>query len=64
MFRKNARLSPQLKKVVLRLLCGQMVNSNSVLGLQINLIVSEKVRQELTQKYEIHSDKTWSVDEF
>ncbi len=26
-------------------------------------IVTEKVRQELTQKYEIHPDKTWSVDE-
>ncbi len=29
----------------------------------MNIIVTEKVRQELTQKYEIHPDKTWSVDE-
>ncbi len=29
----------------------------------MDLIVTEKVRQELTQKYEIHPDKTWSVDE-
>ncbi len=27
----------------------------------MNIIVTEKVRQELTQKYEIHPDKTWSV---
>ncbi len=35
----------------------------SLLGVQMDLIVTEKVRQELTQKYEIHPDKTWSVDE-
>ncbi len=29
----------------------------------MNLIFTEKVRQELTQIYEIHPDKTWSVDE-
>ncbi len=29
----------------------------------MDLIVTEKFRQELTQKYEIHPDKTWSVDE-
>ncbi len=29
----------------------------------MDLIVTEKVRQELMQKYEIHPDKTWSVDE-
>ncbi len=29
----------------------------------MDLIVTEKVRQKLTQKYEIHPDKTWSVDE-
>ncbi|KAL0149727.1 hypothetical protein M9458_055010 [Cirrhinus mrigala] len=28
----------------------------------MNLIATEKVRQELTKKYEIHPDKTWSVD--
>ncbi len=29
----------------------------------MDLIITEKVRQELTQKYQIHPDKTWSVDE-
>ncbi|KAI2661297.1 Gag polyprotein [Labeo rohita] len=29
----------------------------------MNLIITEKVRQELTKKYEIHPDKTWSVDD-
>ncbi len=29
----------------------------------MDLIVTEKVRQELTQKYEIHPDQTWTVDE-
>ncbi len=48
MFRKNARLIPTTEK-------GGLV--------QMDLIFTEKVRQELTQKYEIHPDKTWSVDE-
>ncbi len=63
MFRKNARLIPQLKKGGLATPLWSDSEFKSLLGVQMNLIVTEKVRQELTQKYEIHPDKTWSVDE-
>lgn len=63
MFRKNARLIPTTEKGGLATPLWSDSEFKSQLGVQMNLIVTEKVRQELTQKYEIHPDKTWSVDE-
>ncbi len=63
MFRKNARLIPTTEKGGLATPLWSDSKFKSLLGVQMNLIVTEKVRQELTQKYEIHPDKTWSVDE-
>ncbi len=63
MFRKNARLIPTTEKGGLATPLWSDSEFKSLLGVQMNLIVTEKVRQELTQKYEIHPDKTWSVDE-
>lgn len=63
MFRKNARLIPTTKKGGLATPLWSDSEFKSLLGEQMNLIVTEKVRRELTQKYEIHPDKTWSVDE-
>ncbi len=62
MFRKNARLIPTEKGGLATPLWSDS-EFKSLLGVQMNIIVTEKVRQELTQKYEIHPDKTWSVDE-
>ncbi len=63
MFRKNARLIPTTEKGGLATPLWTDSEFKSLLGVQMNIIVTEKVRQELTQKYEIHPDKTWSVDE-
>ncbi len=63
MFRKNARLIPTTEKGGLATPLWSDSEFKSLLGVQMDLIVTEKVRQELTQKYEIHQDKTWSVDE-
>ncbi len=63
MFRKNARLIPTTEKGGLATPLWSDSEFKSLLGVQMDLIVTEKVRQELTQKYEIHPDKTWSVDE-
>ncbi len=63
MFRKNARLIPTTEKGGLATPLWSDSEFKSLLGVQMNLIVTEKVRQELTPKYEIHPDKTWSVDE-
>ncbi len=63
MFGKNARLIPTTEKGGLATPLWSDSEFKSLLGVQIDLIVTEKVRQELTQKYEIHPDKTWSVDE-
>ncbi len=63
MVRKNARLIPTTEKMGLATLLWSDSEFKTLLGEQMDLIVTEKVRQELTQKYEIHPDKTWSVDE-
>ncbi len=63
MFRKNARLIPTTEKGGLATPLWSDSEFKSLLEVQMDLIVTEKVRQELTQKYEIHPDKTWSVDE-
>ncbi len=63
MFRKNARLIPTTEKGGLATPLWSDSEFKSLLGVQMDLIVTEKVRQELTQKYEIHPDKTWTVDE-
>ncbi len=63
MFRKNASLIPTTEKGGLETPLWSDSEFKSLLGVQMDLIVTEKVRQELTQKYEIHPDKTWSVDE-
>ncbi len=63
MFRKNARLIPTTEKGGLATPLWSDSEFKSLLGVQMNIIVTEKVRQELTQKYEIDPDKTWSVDE-
>ncbi|KAI2644862.1 UvrABC system protein B [Labeo rohita] len=63
MVRKNARLIPTTEKGGLATPLWSDSEFKSLLGVQMNLIVTEKVRQELTKKYEIHPDKTWSVDE-
>ncbi len=63
MFRKNARLIPTTEKGGLETPLWSDSEFKSLLGVQMDLIVTEIVRQELTQKYEIHPDKTWSVDE-
>ncbi len=63
MFRKNARLIPTTEKGGLATPLWSDSEFKSLLGVQMNIIVTEKVRQELTQKYEIHPDKIWSVDE-
>lgn len=63
MFRKNARLIPTTDKGGLATPLWSDSEFKSQLGVQMSLIVTEKVRQELTQKYEIHPDKIWSVDE-
>ncbi len=63
MFRTNARLIPTTEKGGLATPLWSDSEFKSLLGVQMNIIVTEKVRQELTQKYEIHPDKTWSVDE-
>ncbi len=64
MVRSNARLIPTTEKTGLATPLWSDSEFKTLLGEQMNLIVTEKVRQELTQKYEIHPDKTWSVDEY
>ncbi len=59
----NARLIPTTEKMGLATLLWLDSEFKTLLGEQMDLIVTEKVRQKLTQKYEIHPDKTWSVDE-
>ncbi len=59
----NARLIPTTEKMGLATPLWSDSEFKTLLGEQMNLIVTEKVRQKLTQKYEIHPDKTWSVDE-
>ncbi len=61
--RRNARLIPTTEKTGLATPLWSDSEFKTLLGEQMDLIVTEKVRQELTQKYEIHPDKTWSVDE-
>ncbi len=63
MGRRNARLIPTTEKSGLATPLWSDSEFKTLLGEQMDLIVTEKVRQELTQKYEIHPDKTWSVDE-
>ncbi len=63
MFRKNARLIPTTEKGGLATPLWSDSEFKSLLRVQMDLIITEKVRQELTQKYQIHPDKTWSVDE-
>ncbi len=63
MVRRNARLIPTTEKIGLATPLWSDSEFKTLLGEQMDLIVTEKVRQELTQKYEIHPDKTWSVDE-
>ncbi len=63
MVRRNARLIPTTEKSGLATPLWSDSEFKTLLGKQMDLIVTEKVRQELTQKYEIHPDKTWSVDE-
>ncbi len=63
MVRRNARLIPTTEKSGLATPLWSDSEFKTLLGEQMDLIVTEKVRQELTQKYEIHPDKTWSVDE-
>ncbi len=59
----NARLIPTTEKMGLATPLWADSQFKTLLGEQMDLIVTEKVRQKLTQKYEIHPDKTWSVDE-
>ncbi len=59
----NARLIPTTEKMGLATPLWSDSEFKTLLGEQMDLIVTEKVRQKLTQKYEIHPDKTWSVDE-
>ncbi len=59
----NARLIPTTEKSGLATPLWSDSEFKTLLGEQMDLIVTEKVRQKLTQKYEIHPDKTWSVDE-
>ncbi len=63
MVRRNARLIPTTEKTGLATPLWSDSEFKTLLGEQMDLIVTEKVRQELTQKYEIHPDKNWSVDE-
>ncbi len=63
MVRRNARLIPTTEKSGLATPFWSDSEFKTLLGEQMDLIVTEKVRQELTQKYEIHPDNTWSVDE-
>ncbi len=63
MIRMNARLIPTTEKMGLATPLWSDSEFKTLLGEQMDLIVTEKVRQKLTQKYEIHPDKTWSVDE-
>ncbi len=63
MVRRNARLIPTTEKIGLATTLWSDSEFKTLLGEQMDLIVTKKVRQELTQKYEIHPDKTWSVDE-
>ncbi len=63
MVRMNARLIPTTEKTGFATPLWSDSEFKTLLGEQMDLIVTEKVRQKLTQKYEIHPDKTWSVDE-
>ncbi len=63
MVRMNARLIPTTEKSGLATPLWSDSEFKTLLEKKMDLIVTEKVRQELTQKYEIHPDKTWSVDE-
>ncbi len=63
MVKMNARLIPTTEKMGLATPLWSDSEFKTLLGEQMDLIVTEKVRQKLTQKYEIHPDKTWSVDE-
>ncbi len=63
MVRMNARLIPTTENSGLATPLWADSQFKTLLGEQMDLIVTEKVRQKLTQKYEIHPDKTWSVDE-
>ncbi len=63
MVRMNARLISTTEKMGLATPLWSDSEFKTLLGEQMDLIVTEKVRQKLTQKYEIHPDKTWSVDE-
>ncbi len=63
MVRRNARLIPTTEKSGLATPLWSDSEFKTLLGEHMDLIVTEKVRQKLTQKYEIHPDKTWLVDE-
>ncbi len=63
MVRRNAKLIPTTEKSGLATPLWSDSEFKTLLGEQMDLVVTEKVRQELTLKYEIHPDKTWSVDE-
>ncbi len=63
MVRMNARLIPTTEKSGLATPLWADSQFKTLFWEQMDLIVTEKVRQKLTQKYEIHPDKTWSVDE-
>ncbi len=63
MVRRNARLIPTTEKSGLATPLWSDSEFKTLLGEQMDLIVTEKVRQKLSQKYEIHPDKTWSLDE-
>ncbi len=56
MGRRNARLIPTTEKSGLATPLWSDSEFKTLLGEQMDLIVTEKVRQELTQKYEIHPD--------
>ncbi len=58
MVRMNARLIPTTEKSGLATPLWSDSEFKTLLGKKMDLIVTEKVRQELTQKYEIHPDKT------
>ncbi len=59
MVRMNARLIPTTENMGLATPLWSDSEFKTLLGEQMDLIVTEKVRQELTQKYEIHPDQRW-----
>ena len=63
MVRRNDRLIPTTEKGGLATPLWTDSEFKSLLGEQMDLIVTESVRLNLTKKFGIHPEKVWSIED-